>query len=470
MPNRPFKYRHKPRLIAFFGLLAVLVMGLGACGEGAGTASTGTGAGAGAGIATPTAANTEFLVRYMKEWYLWNDRIPADASASQYANQADALAKLRVAEDKFSGISTEADFNSFFTAGQLTGYGISYLKIDGAIVLQQVQPLSPAYTAGFRRGDEILSIDGKSIAEMATTEDVSKAIGPNEAGINGSFQVRTPNLNTSGFQTTKTVVMTKASYPVSYVFAANTLNSTAGKVGYIHFYSFTGTNQSAWNSALSKIMSEGAQHLILDLRDNTGGVVNDSVLLASSLGPKNSSIPGTDPLNGKLAVRLEHNAQKKASDFDYNFSTQAFSGRIGQLVIITSAKTCSASEIVIQALKPFRTVKTVGSTTCGKPYGSTPTTFGGFVYSILSFQNKNSAGEGAYTNGLTPTCLEEDHYLRSMGDPQERLLVAARQLIETGNCPDSALLPKDVLASRTRGSSKAQWAFWRGIEQDSGFQ
>ena len=140
-------------------------------------------------------------------------------------------------------------------------------------------------------------------------------------------------------------------------------------------------------------------------------------------------------------------------------------------MIITSAKTCSASELVIQALKPFRTVKTLGSTTCGKPYGSTPTTFGGYVYSILSFQNKNANGEGAYVDGLTPTCSEQDNYLRNMGDPQERLLDAARKLIETGTCPASALLAKEAKPSAQNASyARAEWAFWRGIEQDSGFQ
>ncbi len=466
MPNRRQKYL----LIASFILTGTLL----GCAESTTGSSTGSATGSSTTTGTsaaPTAANTEFLVKYMKEWYLWNDRIPAAASASQYPSQDEALAALRVKEDKFSGISTETDFNSFFTEGQLTGYGISYLKVDGAIVLQQVQPLSPAYSAGFRRGDEILSINGKSIADLATTEAVSAAIGPNQAGLSGTFEVRTPNLTTSGFQAVRTITMTKAGYPVSYVFAANTLDSNQGKIGYIHFYSFTGSNQNAWNSALSKVISEGATHLILDLRDNGGGLINDSVLLASSLGPKGSADPSAQSLTGKVAVRLEHNSQKSPLNVNYNFSPQTFSGRIDQLVIITSNKTCSASEIVIQALKPFRTVKTVGSTTCGKPYGSTPTTFGGYVYSILSFQNKNATGEGAYVDGLVPTCAQQDSYLRSMGDPQERLLVAARQLIETGVCPDSTLLPKE--AKPTPRDSRyvgAELPFWRGIEQDSGFQ
>lgn len=466
MPNRRQKYL----LIAAFCLSSALQ----GCGESTSSSVTGGGAGSSSTpvpSAAPTAANTEFLVKYMKEWYLWNDRIPASANASQYSSQDEALAALRVKEDRFSNISTETDFNSFFTEGQLTGYGISYLKIDAAIVLQQVQPLSPAYLAGFRRGDEILSIDGKSIANLATTEAVSAAIGPSQAGLAGTFEVRTPNLNTIGFQAVRIVTMTKAVYPISYVFAANTIDSSQGKIGYIHFFSFTGANQNAWNSALSKIISEGATHLILDLRDNGGGLINDSVLLASSLGPKGSADPSALSLTGKVAVRLEHNSQKSPLNVNYNFSPQTFSGRIDQLVIITSNKTCSASEIVIQALKPFRTVKTLGSTTCGKPYGSTPTTFGGYVYSILSFQNKNTTGEGAYVDGLIPTCSQPDSYLRSMGDPQERLLVAARMLIESGVCPDSNLLPKEVKSPAQQGRyAGAEWPFWRGIEQDSGFQ
>jgi carboxyl-terminal processing protease len=461
MPNRPNNPLPKLHQVVSICLVSAL---LSACGGGSSSGSGNT-------LNGVALSNTEFLIKYMKEWYLWNERLPASALASSYADQNAALKALRVTEDKFSGITPEADYNSFNVAGQLTGYGISYLKNDAGIVLQQVQPKSPAFAAGLRRGDEILTINGKNISELANTEAVSTEIGPNEAGIKGTFQVRTPDLVGSGFQAPRSLTMTKASYPVSYVFAATTMNSSQGKIGYIHFYSFTGANQSEWNSALTKVIGEGAQHLILDLRDNGGGVINDSVLLASSLGAKGSADPNPNALTGRLAVRLEHNAEKKALDLDYRFTPQTYSGAFDQVVIITSTKTCSASEIVIQALKPFRSIKTVGSTTCGKPYGSTPTNFNGFVYSILSFQNKNSLGEGNYADGLAPDCAQQDNYLRNMGDPEERLLVAARQWIETGQCPDAALLPKEAKASPENSRNlNAQWAFWRGIEKDTGFQ
>ncbi len=424
--------------------------------------------GGGSGASTAAAdPNTRFLVEHMQANYLWADQLPATIDPARYASDEAALAALKVAADRFSSIANESDFNSFTQAGQLTGYGFSYTVGKEALVLTQVQAQAPAWQAGLRRGDEILAIDGRSIASFANAGEIDSAIGPSTAGISGTYRVQTPLPGGTGYAPARDVAMTKAAYNVTYVSAASTLPSSAGTVGYIDFYSFTGNDLVAWNNALSLVIAQGARHLVLDLRDNGGGLIADAVNLASSLGPSGSADPSPASLTGKLAVSLRHNSRQQALDQDFRFNAQALAGRFGQVVVITSARTCSASELLIQALKPYRNVQTIGQTTCGKPFGSTPATYNGRVYSILSFRVVNSVGETDYVDGLSPTCALTDPVMRSLGDPAERLLAGALKLIETGVCPSAAALPK---SSGPPGRTGLQPAAMSGLDRETGLK
>jgi carboxyl-terminal processing protease len=127
---------------------------------------------------------------------------------------------------------------------------------------------------------------------------------------------------------------------------------------------------------------------------------------------------------------------------------------LSRVFVIASSATASASELVINSLKPFRDVITIGSTTFGKPYGFVPRDACGITYSAVNFDSVNAKGVGGYTSGLPATCAISDDLGKALGDPAERRLAAALSYIQTGTCPAVAA-GADTLRSGTAVSSSS---------------
>ena len=104
------------------------------------------------------------------------------------------------------------------------------------------------------------------------------------------------------------------------------------------------------------------------------------------------------------------------------------------MFIIASGNTASASELVINGLKPFMDVVLVGETTYGKPYVFEPFSYCGTTYNAVNFDVLNAAGVGGYTSGIAPTCAVADDLDHPLGDPNELRLKTALGYIATGTC------------------------------------
>jgi C-terminal processing protease CtpA/Prc len=107
---------------------------------------------------------------------------------------------------------------------------------------------------------------------------------------------------------------------------------------------------------------------------------------------------------------------------------------LSRVVVITSPGTASASELLINGLKPFVDVVLVGETTYGKPFGFIPRSECGTTYNAVQFETLNSLGFGKYTSGFTPDCVVPDDLDRPLGDPNEKRLKAALDYVATGRC------------------------------------
>jgi hypothetical protein len=90
----------------------------------------------------------------------------------------------------------------------------------------------------------------------------------------------------------------------------------------------------------------------------------------------------------------------------------------------------------VKGLEPYLAVATVGTTTCGKPVGGAWLDAGDWTYAVISFSVRNVRGEGAYFNGLTPTCQAVDDVSHALGDPREGSLREALRYIATGRCSE----------------------------------
>ncbi len=346
--------------------------------------------------------------------------------------------------DRFSFTQSTTQFTQFFTEGTRTGYGYSLAFTDAAQTVLQVrliEPKSPVAAAGMVRGDTIVSIDGYSSAQIAT----GALAAVDTAGVPRSFTLR----DAGG--TTRSFTVTSANFLLTPVLNASVLTAPNGvKVGYLAYQAFITSSASALGDAFNTYRAAGVTELIVDLRYNGGGSVTTARNLASMMGGSS--------LNGQTFAGLRFNAQNSASNFNYAFTSSSSTlpalplEGLNRVFVIASASTASASELVINSLKPFRNVITIGATTFGKPYGSQPRDACGITYSAVNFDSVNALGVGGFTSGLPATCAMSDDLSKQLGDPAERRIAAALSYIQTGACPPVAVNP-DALQASTRGSA-----------------
>lgn len=379
------------------------------------------------------AAQRSSLRDYMSDQYFWyaNPGMPDDAAPSMDAYFQSLLYRPT---DRYSFSQPTSNFLQVLNEGTRTGYGYALVFADASQTSLRVrfaEPLSPVGLAGLKRGDTVLSIDGYGPAQIAAGTPASV----NAEGIPRSFRV----VDNAGVERSFTV--NSATYPISTVSNARVLlfsaQSRPVRAGYLVFQSFIATSTGALGDAFSRFASLGVNELIVDLRYNAGGRVTVARSLASMIGGSG--------LDGKTFAEFRFNAKHPENNFSFPFTSSTtvlpaapLSG-LNRIVFITSPSTASASELVINALKPFTDVVLIGGVTFGKSYASQPREFCGTSYSAVNFEFVNALGEGGFINGIAPTCTVADDLDHQLGDSSEARLAAAINYIKTGTCPGDAV-------------------------------
>ena len=420
---------------------------LGACGGGGGAVPSGGNATVATYGVQPASCSMAdqrtWLKAYMADKYFWNSNLNGgNESAASMDTYFQSL--LYTPADRFSYTQSTTQFTQFFADGTHTGYGYSLGFADAAQTVLQVrlvEPQSPVAAAGLLRGDTIVSIDGYTGAQIT-----SGALASVEtAGVARSFTLR----DAAG--TLRNFTVTSAKYPLTPVHHASVLTAPNGaKVGYLAYQMFIASSASALGTAFNTFRAAGVTELIVDLRYNGGGSLTTARNLASMMGGGS--------LSGQTFARLRFNAQNSASNFSYAFTSSSATlpaaplEGLNRVFVITSASTASASELLINALQPFRTVITIGAATFGKPYGFEPREACGITYNAVNFDSVNALGVGEFTSGLPVTCAVSDDLNKPLGDPTERRLAAALSYIQTGICPPVAL-NRDALQASGRASA-----------------
>jgi carboxyl-terminal processing protease len=364
---------------------------------------------------------------FMEQQYFWYTqlRTPDPTAATQDLYFQSMLAKPI---DRYSYTQTAASFNQVYTDGRRTGYGYTLLwneAVPPTLRIRNVEPISPAARVGLQRGDTVLSIDGYTPQQIVAGE-LPIVSTP---GVPRKFVLKSP----SGVQRDITVV--SEDFPLNPVAHTATLDATRNgaplKVGYIAYHQFVSYSLAPLTEAFTRFSEAGVSEVILDLRYNGGGSVATARDLGSMLGGARTA--------GNTFAYLRFNDKQSASNLRYSFNANTpplIASRQGlpRLVVLTSGSTASASELLINGLRPFMDVVLVGETTFGKPYGFIPQHHCGIFYNAVQFDSLNSAGVGGYTAGLPATCAAPDDLDRQLGDPQERRLKAALDYVATGSC------------------------------------
>jgi C-terminal peptidase prc len=375
------------------------------------------------------------VYKVMTSTYLWYDTVPT-VDLTSYDSAEELLEDLMYKDlDRWSYIIPKEEYDSLIEEGRYIGlgFGMKFTENDECRI-RIVYQNSPAAAAGLMRGDRLVEINGKTIEEIEMNDLWETIFGIDEIGVRVDLKIE------DSTETTKNLSLEKSWVTIDSVQYEDVFDLDGLKVGYLVFNEFMETSSEDLETVFTSFFQEGINELILDLRYNPGGLVFIARYLSEL-------IAGTH-IVGEVFAQFAHNDRYSAWDFVENFSSADYSLNLDRVVVITSEQTCSASEMVINSLKPFIDVVLVGSNTCGKPVGMRGYDLMDKHISPIEFQTVNANGEGDYFDGIPPTCGCEDDLLKQFGDEEESSLAEALNYVRNGSCTSDSLLAKTVKVKR----------------------
>ncbi len=400
-----------------------------------------------------------FIYRGLNEIYLYKADVPqlADGFFASATERNDFLDNYETPENLFyDGLTASQDRFSFIVddyielensfSGVSTTTGMSYglvrycngcSEVFGYV--RYILPNTSAESQGLKRGDIFNRIDGTQL----TDSNFGTLLAPNNftlglAKLEGS---QISNLDV-------TVNLTKQEYTKNPILVKKVLDIEGKKVAYLMYDSFTADFDPQLNAAFGEFKAAGVTDLILDLRYNGGGSVRTATDLASMItGQFAGQIFMKEVWNNKYQTYFEANEPERLIN---RFNTSLKTGEtinslnLGRVFVLTTLRSASASELVINGLMPYIDVIQIGETTTGKFQASVTLydspNFGRnnanttHTYAIqpLVLKSVNSAGVSDYVNGLVPDyALSEDfRNLGILGDFNEPMLKLATDVIK----------------------------------------
>jgi carboxyl-terminal processing protease len=383
-----------------------------------------------------TLGQVDFVRDTMQEWYLWYRELPDPDPAGFNSPEAYLEAvRYRPLDSSFSYIGSQAATEAFYSDSQFIGIGFSFRQTSATVLrVSQVFPGGPAAAAGLARGDYLLTIGGQTVAALLQNGQLNDALGPSEIGVTVTMGWRTP----AGEE--REATFTKRLVTIPTVSATRVLDNQGSRVGYVFFRNFVRPSVDALNTAFDRLLADGATELVLDLRYNGGGLVDVARHLGSLIGGEGTS--------GRTFVKFRHNDKKTASDETVLFESRANALEPPRLVVIATGASASASELVINSLRPFLTVTVVGERTFGKPVGQYGFEFCEKVLFPVAFATENAEGEAEYFDGIRANCAAPDDLDRQIGDPSEGSLAEALHYLRAGSCSGNAAAEAEVQTRR----------------------
>lgn len=387
----------------------------------------------------------DWIYESMQSDYYWTASLPASPNRQQ-APEDFFYSLLKRPDDRFSWIVN--DYRTLLASlsgvTKEAGYSVSLFlfgenKIGGQV--QYVKKNSPAEAAGLKRGDVFWAINGREYTYFSRA-DVDGFLGALEE--NHSLRVSKIIPGADGRDSS-----TAPGNPISLMvqeFAENPLyldtvyEISGKKIGYFVYNFFApdrGDSSRLYDNQVDAVFgrfkNKGITDLVLDLRYNPGGDGSSTTNLASNI-VKNLSTE-------KVFFRREYNPLVTAAitrDYGAAYFVEKFKAKannvgnqLQNLVVLSTGNTASASELLINGLRPYMPVTLIGDTTYGKNVGSWT------IYRTNDHRNKyglqpivtkafNSEGKSDYNTGFVPDQLKlEGFMMGTLGDLKEPLLYAA---------------------------------------------
>lgn len=370
---------------------------------------------------------------------------------------------LKSPRDRFSNLYSDytliENALSGITLSNGMEFGLVYYPDNSRNVfgyIRYVLPNTDAQTEGLKRGDLFTTIDGQQINENNYNDLLAQ----------NSYTIGLATYDGTNFTSTGvTATLNKTEYNENPVYNSQTLDIDGEKIGYLMYNAFIRDYDSQLNNAFAQFKSDGVTSLVLDLRYNGGGSVETATDLASMI---------TGQFNGQVFYKEFWNEDRQ-SEFASNgvFDNSISNGNsinslnLPKVYILTTRRTASASELVLNGLRPYIDAVQVGDTTTGKfqasfllydapaPQFSRSEANPNHTYVMLPlvFKTANASGNTDYNDGLFPQIpMQEDYFnLGQLGDPNEPFLAAALNEI----LPRPLPIRKDFKVLKEISNSKA---------------
>ena len=331
----------------------------------------------------------DWILKNMKFWYYWNDKLPAspdkspkpDAFFKSILNTFNAT--TNPTGDRFSWIQESADDLKASLSGEETTTGMEFklflreANSTGVVAkVLYVQRNSPADRAGVKRGDVISAVNG---TKLTTTNYSGLIFGEGTTKAYGFATIESGKFVDSSVTKSITAVV----YQANPVYLDSVYTIQGKKIGYLVYNQFvpgpnntkTATYDQQLRTVFGKFKGQGISELVLDLRYNPGGYVTSSTVLGSLVGRgiNRSKLFYKKEYNASLTPEYQAYDKKNGSDsFNGFFDNEAnnVGSNLQRVYVLTTSGSASASELVINGLRPFMEVITIGTTTYGKNVGS----------------------------------------------------------------------------------------------------
>ena len=284
-------------------------------------------------------------------------------------------------EDPYSEYISAKDYENYMASmlGSYSGVGMSfYNNEDSVLEVIQVYKGSPAEAAGMKPGDIILEVDGKAFTGPESTEAAAAIRG--KEGTSVTVKYRRNGKEDS-------VTMVRAQITVQTI----EYEMLEGSIGYIQIDSFESATGADFKAALDDLTQQGAKGLVIDLRNNGGGLVNEAIKVADELMNQ-----------GTVVYTEDHNGKR-----DY-YTTE--SGRTAlPYVLLVNEYTASASEILAAGIQDNKEGQIVGTKTFGKGIIQSiyPMFDDGSAVKLTTMQYFSASGNTIHKVGITPDHVVE---------------------------------------------------------------
>ena len=400
-------------------------------------------------LQVPASENLEvedFVYKVMNYWYLWQPDVP-NLDDNKFTNDKDYTSflqsfdgpealyeELQYAADRFSYITD--DYVAFLESQK--GITLSNGMVFGLFRLSEssselygyaryVLPDSDAETKGVERGDIFSHVNGTQLTETNYID----LLFSNASSYSIDLASYSNNLITP---TGQSVTLNNTQQTEQSVHLSKIIEHSNKKVGYLMYNGFIEPQEDHLKTVFADFALAQIDELVVDLRYNSGGRVSTAQFMAGLIAGEYA---------GSVFGKLVYNEKRGVQNSEINITNADIQLGLSRVFFLTTKSSASASEMMINGLKPYINVIQIGDKTAGKDVGSNPffdiidnkgTVNPNHSYLILpiTFKYYNSEDVGDYSAGLAPNIELPESILNlgTLGDVNEPLLKKALDAID----------------------------------------